>query len=117
MIERTRSQKSGRISLNPRFRVVNSISFLPVCFESKDASQYLAAIEMLAGYKNSHEEFRFVFDWLNSKKTKIEYGIWDMRYMIKESFPYRIAGEKKEIRVAACTVRIETIIANICSLD
>lgn len=68
---------------------------LPNDFESKEASWYLSAIEILSGYKLAKEKLSFVIRWL--EKNKDENGQWDL-------------GTK-----ADCTERITTILQKLNS--
>ena len=43
---------------------------LPDVFASKRTSQYLAAIELLAGYGQARGKLGFVAEWLDSHKDK-----------------------------------------------
>ena len=52
------------------------ILFLPKVFESRQASRYLAAIELLAKYRHAAYKLHFVVDWLNGLKKKMVSGIW-----------------------------------------
>lgn len=47
------------------------ISSFPQVFESRQASRYLAAIELLAKYRHAAYKLHFVVDWLNGLKKKM----------------------------------------------
>lgn len=83
-----------------------SLSILPESFESKKASQYLAAIELLARYRCAKEPLRFVTDWL--KEQQKANGQWDMgpKANDKTYFPLSDDWRRKETREADCTERI-----------
>lgn len=82
------------------------LSILPEVFESKEASRYLAAIEMLAKYKHSRSKLKFVVNWLDDNRN--ENGNWDMGKTVNDKlyFPLSDDWRKKETREADCTERI-----------
>ena len=86
------------------------IAVLPECFESKKASWYLAAVELLAKYKCAGDKLGFVVDWLNNNRN--EDGRWDMGKVVNDKvyFPLSDDWRKKEIREADCTERIEKLL-------
>lgn len=53
-----------------------ALSTLPCCFESKEASRYLGAIELLSKYKAARDRLYFVADWLFENRNLN--GKWDM---------------------------------------
>lgn len=83
---------------------------LPAEFASKETSYYLAAIEILAGYKTAKEKLGFVVDWLESNRD--ENGQWDLGAKVKDNvyFPLSDSWRKAEDRKADCTERIEKIL-------
>ncbi|MCH5263132.1 MAG: hypothetical protein J1F42_09475 [Lachnospiraceae bacterium] len=89
------------------------ISVLPQFFESREASRYLAAIELLARYKHARHKLYFVIDWLNDNKN--ENGKWDMGKSVNDKmyFPLSDDWRKKETREADCTERIVNLITAI----
>lgn len=86
------------------------ISVLPQVFESKEASRYLAAVELLSKYKYAKNKLKFVTDWLNNNKN--ENGKWDMGKAVNDKmyFPLSDDWRKKETREADCTERITALI-------
>ena len=52
------------------------LTVLPPVFASKQASHYLAAIELLTKYRHAAYKLQFVMDWLTGLKN--ENGKWDM---------------------------------------
>ncbi|NLA85553.1 MAG: hypothetical protein GX854_13825 [Clostridiales bacterium] len=88
------------------------LSILPQTFKSKEASRYIAAIELLAEYRNPgcKEKLMFVVDWLESSKE--HEGYWDMGTTAKDGirFPLSDSWRKKELRVKDCTYRISKLI-------
>lgn len=83
---------------------------LPKSFESKQASRYLAAMELLAGYsKNKHKQ-QFMVDWLEENKD--ENGQWDLGKKAIDGiyFPLSDSWRKDEYRKADCTERINVLL-------
>lgn len=91
----------------------SKLSVLPKNFDSKEASRYLAAIELLSKYKSSRYKFKFVADWLNDNKNGN--GNWDMGKTVNDKlyFPLSDDWRKKEIREADCTERITKLISEL----
>ncbi len=91
------------------------LSILPQAFKSKEASRYLAAIELLAEYRNPgcKEKLMFVVEWLNINKEPE--GYWDMGTKVKDRvwFPLSDSWRKKELRIKDCTYRISKLKKNI----
>lgn len=88
------------------------LSILPQAFKSKEASRYIAAIELLAEYRNPgcQGKLKFVVDWLNINKEHD--GHWDMGASAKDGicFPLSDSWRKEESRVKDCTFRIAKLI-------
>jgi len=88
------------------------LSILPQTFKSIEASRYLAAIELLAEYKNAEcrDRLMFVVEWLNANKE--DDGNWDMGPLAKDGvrFPLSDSWRKKELRVKDCTYRTSKLI-------
>lgn len=96
------------------YYIYNSeLSVLPQDFQSKNASQYLAAIELLSKYKHSRHKLNFVADWLNDNRN--ENGKWDMGKKVSDKlyFPLSDDWRKKEIREADCTERIGKLMSEL----
>lgn len=83
---------------------------LPDCFESREASRYLGAIELLSKYKSAKDELKFVADWLIGKRNLN--GKWDLGKTVNDKvyFPLSNDWRKKEMREADCTERIEALL-------
>lgn len=81
----------------------------PQEFQSKKASRYLGAIELLVKYKHTRHKLNFVSDWLNANRN--ENGKWDMGKSVNDKlyFPLSDNWRKSETREADCTERIEKI--------
>lgn len=82
----------------------------PDVFESRQASRYLAAIELLARYRHAPEQFGFVVDWLNGHRNG--HGCWDMSKAVNDKlyFPLSDNWRRVEAREADCTHRISALI-------
>lgn len=87
-----------------------SLKQLPTEFASRETSCYLAAIEILAGYKTAKEKLGFVVKWLEVKRD--ENGQWDLGAKAKDNvyFPLSDSWRKAEDRRADCTERIERLL-------
>lgn len=83
---------------------------LPSSFESKEASRYLGAVELLSKYAAAKEQLQFVADWLNDKRNT--HGKWDMGKTVNDKvyFPLSDDWRKQEIREADCSERIDAIL-------
>lgn len=88
----------------------NPINVLPADFASREASCYLAAIEILADYKLAGSKLGFVVEWL--KKYQDENGQWDMGVKVKDNvyFPLSDSWRNPEDRKRDCTERIMKLI-------
>ena len=90
-----------------------SIMQLPGSFQSKEASIYLAAIELYCEYPNRYckDKLKFVINWLN--KNRNANGKWDMGVKVKDGkyFPLSDSWRTAELREKDCTYRIEKIIS------
>ena len=84
---------------------------LPCCFESREASRYLGAMELLVRYKNARHKLKFVADWLNANRNNN--GKWDMGKAVNDKlyFPLSEDWRKSETREADCTERIEELLS------
>lgn len=89
------------------------IAVLPDKFESKSASWYLAAVEMLSEYKHAVYKLDFVAEWLNENKNRN--GKWDMGKTVndKRYFPLSDDWRKQERREADCTERIGKLLSKL----
>lgn len=89
------------------------LSVLPGNFESKEASRYLGAIELLAEYTHAKEQLQFVTDWIMDQRH--ENGKWDMGKTVNDKvyFPLSDDWRKKETREADCTERIQSLLTKL----
>lgn len=86
------------------------LSVLPSRFESKQASQYLSAIELLARYDGAKDILSFVVDWLAANQN--QNGKWDMGKTVNDKvyFPLSDNWRKQETRENDCTERIHALL-------
>lgn len=89
---------------------------LPNEFCSKNASRFLATIELMSLYKHNLKKLQFVLDWLHSNRN--QEGKWDMGSSSKDfiHFPLSNSWRNKQARIDDCTYRIEKLI-NIISAN
>lgn len=89
------------------------LSLVPYCFESREASRYLGAIELLARYEHAKSELNYVVDWLKIHRNND--GKWDMGKTVNDKiyFPRSDNWRKQETREADCTARIEALMKKI----
>jgi hypothetical protein len=86
------------------------LNVLPKDLTAREASYYLAAIEILADYKLAGSKLGVVVEWL--QKHRDESGQWDMGVKVKDSiyFPLSDSWRKPEDRKRDCTERITKLI-------
>lgn len=86
------------------------LSVLPENFQSREASRYLGAIELLAGFPMTKDQLGFVVDWLLSNRN--ENGKWDMGQSVNDKmyFPLSDDWRRVAVREADCTERIEKLL-------
>lgn len=96
---------------------VRKLLTAPKVFASKQASRYLAAIELLAEYKYAAPKLQFVVDWLNQNRN--QNGMWDMGKMVKDKvyFPLSNDWRRAKTREMDCTERIAGLIAQLTRLE
>ena len=86
------------------------LSIVPVCFESREASRYLGAMELLSKYRHAKDKLRFVAEWLIANKNAN--GKWDMSKIVNDKvyFPLSDDWRRRETRETDCTERIENLL-------
>lgn len=91
----------------------NTINEVPTVFASIETSRYLAAIEILSGYKLAKEKLGFVVKWLEQNRDAN--GQWDLGTKVKDGiyFPLSDSWRKEETRKADCTYRIKLLLDNL----
>ena len=84
----------------------NKLTVPPQTFQSRDASRYLGAMELLVRYKHSRHKLGFVADWLYANRSAN--GNWDMGQTVNDKvyFPLSDDWRKQETRETDCTERI-----------
>ncbi|MGI6359079.1 MAG: hypothetical protein ACOX2K_10400 [Bacillota bacterium] len=85
----------------------------PPSFQSKLASRYLAAAELLAAYPSAKGRLGFVVAWLQANRNAS--GRWDMGSAAKDGiyFPLSDSWRQPAAREADCTYRIERLLQRI----
>lgn len=90
---------------------------VPAVFASKEASRYIGAMELLAGFHNSLDKLDFVLEWLKGQQEPD--GGWDMGSKAKDRiyFPlsdnWRTPGNRK----CDCTFRIQKLLNRLQGLQ
>lgn len=94
----------------------HEIAALPQFFASKNASRYLAAVELLSKYKHAKAKLNFVIDWLNNNRN--ENGRWDMGGSVNDKvyFPLSDHWRNGKIRESDCTERITCLISELSNI-
>lgn len=90
-----------------------ALSTLPCSFESREASRYLGAIELLSKYDFAKDKLRFVVDWLIDQRNIN--GKWDMGKAVNDKvyFPLSDDWRKQETREADCTERVKSLLRDL----
>lgn len=86
------------------------LSNLPLSFDSREVSRYLAAIELLSRYRLAGRKLRFVSDWIYENRNTD--GNWDMGSKANDKiyFPLSDSWRQKEKRIKDCTHRISVLL-------
>ena len=89
------------------------LTTLPDRFDSRKASRYLAAMELLSEYSCAKDKLIFVVDWVIENKQ--ENDMWDMGSSVNDKvyFPLSDDWRRKEVRVKDCTERITVLLNSI----
>ena len=89
------------------------ISELPAEFASKQANNYIAALEQLAGYSCAGEKLKFAVGWIYHHRD--DNGQWDLGPLAKDgiNFPLSDSWRNPEDRKRDCTVRIEKLLQSL----
>lgn len=109
MMQHILSQDAGIYYIYDR-----KLSILPERFNSRDASRYLAAVELLSEYCTARDHLGFVADWLLANRN--ENGKWDMGKTVNDKvyFPLSDDWRRVAVREADCTERIEKLLNKLC---
>lgn len=83
---------------------------LPETFASKQATRYLGALELLAGYRQSLGQLTFAADWLEQNRN--ENGGWDLGPTVSDKvyFPLSDSWRPRGSREADCTYRVQKLL-------
>ena len=86
------------------------LCILPEVFASRNASYYLAAVELLSGYSQAAGKLSFVADWIMSNRR--DDGLWDMGAVTKDGIYYPLSDSWRsaEDRKRDCTLRMKRIL-------
>jgi len=84
----------------------------PPAFSGRDASRYLGAIEVLAGYRHARGQLAFLEKWLEESRGA---DGWDMGKSAKDGvyFPLSDDWRTADRRVSDCTRRISALLLNL----
>ncbi len=87
----------------------NRLDSVPDEFQSKKASRYLAAIELLARYNSRNDKLSFAYDWL--KANQQTNGTWDMGAAAKDGVYFPLSDRWDKItRITDSTHRISKLL-------
>ncbi len=85
---------------------------VPDVFQSKKASRYLGAIELLCRYKSCTNHLKFVSDWLLEYKS--DNNTWDMGVNSKDGIYFPLSDRwNKESRINDTTHRIKDLLRSL----
>ncbi len=86
------------------------LHLLPADFCSREASRYLAAIELLAAFPHGRQRLSFVADWLEGQRNPR--GGWDMGSAAADRvyFPLADSWRSADARAADCTARVSRLL-------
>lgn len=91
------------------------LNVLPQTFASKEASHYLGALELLAGYHLAKAKLTFAVNWLNECRDENEYWDFGTKANDKAYFPLSDSWRASEDRRTDCTERVTKFIKKISS--
>ena len=91
----------------------NRLDGVPDEFQSKKASRYLAAIELLARYESGKDKLPFAYDWL--KANQQTEGTWDMGAAAKDGVYFPLSDRwDKTTRITDSSHRIGKLFSLPC---
>ena len=82
----------------------------PSEFTSKQASRYLAGLEILAEYSLAKDKLGFVVDWLISNRDMNNQWDFGMNAIDNVHFPLADSWRNPDDRLADCTERVEALL-------
>jgi len=91
----------------------NRLDKVPDEFQSKKASRYLAAIELLTRYESGNDKLSFVYDWLKANQQAD--GTWNMGAAGKDGVYFPLSDRwDKTTRITDSTYRISKLFSLPC---
>ena len=91
----------------------SSLIMVPDEFQSKKASRYLAAMELLARYESAKDKLPFVYDWLKANQQVNR--TWDMGPSAKDGVYFPLSDRwDKTTRIIDSTHRIGKLFSQPC---
>ena len=91
----------------------NRLDKVPDEFQSKKASRYLAAIELLARYESGKDKLSFAYDWLMGNQQAD--GTWDMGVAAKDGVYFPLSDRwDKTTRITDSSHRIGKLFSMPC---
>jgi hypothetical protein len=85
-------------------------------FESKKASRYIGAVELLSEYRHNLTKFEFVKEWLMKQKDPMDR--WDLGSSVKDFVYFPLSDSwNKDARSKDCTFQIEQLIKKLTLPD
>ena len=91
----------------------NKLDGVPDEFQSKKASRYLAAIELLARYESGKDKLSFAYNWLKANQQTD--GTWDMGAAAKDGVYFPLSDRwDKTTRITDSTHRIGKLFSMPC---
>ena len=91
----------------------NRLDGVPDEFQSKKASRYLAAIELLARYESGKDKLSFAYNWLKANQQTD--GTWDMGAAAKDGVYFPLSDRwDKTTRITDSTHRIGKLFSMPC---
>lgn len=91
----------------------NRLDSVPDEFQSKQASRYLAAIELLTRYESGKDKLSFAYDWLKANQQAD--GTWDMGASAKDGVYFPLSDRwDKATRITDSTHRINKLFSLPC---
>ena len=91
----------------------NRLDKVPEAFQSKKASRYLAAIELLTRYESGKDKLSFAYDWLKANQQAD--GTWDMGAAAKDGVYFPLSDRwDKTTRITDSTYRISKLFSLPC---
>lgn len=87
----------------------NNLNIPPDKFQSKQASRYLAALELLARYESAKDKLSFAYNWLKANQQAD--GTWDMGAAAKDRVYFPLSDRwDKTTRITDSTYRIKKLL-------